>query len=201
MAALCSCSCGHDSCLSNPCQHNGGCINTGDDAYACSCDLAHWAGANCEQDVDECLSDNGGCGAALCHDTPGASRCGLDTCASGPCQVSLFLPLSFITALCGALLDFFQTPVQLLLIVALIYSCTHFIKMYVCDLHSDKHARSTVQNAPTPATTSTGAPALSAGRVATARTMWMTARHSVEMQKDRCTVVRPLTQPWARILC
>jgi hypothetical protein len=99
MAALCSCSCGHDSCLSNPCQHNGGCINTGDDAYACSCDLAHWAGANCEQDVDECLSDNGGCGAALCHDTPGASRCGLDTCASGPCQASPFFNLFYHSSL------------------------------------------------------------------------------------------------------
>ena len=102
------CSCGHDSCLSTPCQHSGGCTNTGDDAYACNCDTKHWAGANCEDDVDECLIENGGCGLALCHDTPGASRCGLDTCVSSPCQVlgtaaGVYTANRKITACCSAI--------------------------------------------------------------------------------------------------
>lgn len=52
--------CAVDICTSSPCQNAGVCIGTGTGArYICTC-AGGWEGTNCETDVDECSTLNGG---------------------------------------------------------------------------------------------------------------------------------------------
>jgi len=73
--------CDMDECDSNPCKHNGKCID-GKKSYTCECQEG-WNGDNCEKDIDEC-APNGGLGpcknSATCSNTKGSYTC---NCASG----------------------------------------------------------------------------------------------------------------------
>ena len=72
-----------DNCVNQTCSGNGICED-GVDSYTCSC-YAWYAGVNCESDIDECLTDNGGCGDATyysCTNNVGATA----TCS----ELSLF---------------------------------------------------------------------------------------------------------------
>eukprot|EP01052_Picozoa_sp_SAG31_P008962 SAG31_NODE_461_length_15359_cov_8.989253_1_plen_2385_part_10 len=97
------------SCNSAPCQNGGTCISGQRWEYSCACDqrfrgencdlcVRGWEGADCSQEVDECISApcfNGGTcfdsfNAYVCHCPNGFadSRCevNIDDCASMPCN-------------------------------------------------------------------------------------------------------------------
>uniref|UniRef100_A0A3Q2P8N8 Growth arrest specific 6 n=1 Tax=Fundulus heteroclitus TaxID=8078 RepID=A0A3Q2P8N8_FUNHE len=63
-----------DQCSPNPCNPRGTvrCEDKKGD-FHCHC-FTGWTGASCEQDVDECTKDNGGCDH-VCNNTIGSYRC------------------------------------------------------------------------------------------------------------------------------
>jgi hypothetical protein len=70
-----------NECGSEPCQ-NGGFCTPGTRSYSCQCMLG-WSGENCDEDVNECEVDNGGCHAEReCINTDGGSACA-ETCTQG----------------------------------------------------------------------------------------------------------------------
>ncbi|XP_063224864.1 protein crumbs isoform X2 [Bacillus rossius redtenbacheri] len=88
----------HVSCASSPCRHASSCQDL-IDGYTCDC-LPGWAGANCDQELNTCLSkpcyNNGSCvqgpglGSFRCDCTPGFTgptcQHHIDECFSNPCQ-------------------------------------------------------------------------------------------------------------------
>ncbi len=65
---------GKNPCSPNPCMNGGNCVQQGD-AALCAC-AKGYRGDLCELDIDECLDDNGGCGASECINTSGSFKCG-----------------------------------------------------------------------------------------------------------------------------
>jgi len=43
-----------DECQSNPCQHEGECINA-ENSYTCNC-IGGYSGINCQTDIDHCIN-------------------------------------------------------------------------------------------------------------------------------------------------
>jgi hypothetical protein len=71
---------GQDPCSPNPCQH-GSCGRNGA-SYTCDCSGTGYQGTNCEVDVNECATNNGGCDPLTsCTNTAGSRTCG--ACPSG----------------------------------------------------------------------------------------------------------------------
>jgi hypothetical protein len=69
-----------DECAADPCV-NGFCINGRND-YSCDCTGSGYTGTNCETDIDECMTNNGGCDPlTTCVNRPGSVACG--DCPSG----------------------------------------------------------------------------------------------------------------------
>ena len=65
------------------CSNNGTCIDKKDTTAAyCKCDGTGYEGPFCENDINECLTNNGGCHATLgiCTNTVGSFTC---ACISG----------------------------------------------------------------------------------------------------------------------
>jgi len=71
-------SCEYCSCQT--CSENGTCVDTGSN-YTCTCN-SFYTGADCETDIDECATDNGGCGESTCVNNEGTAP----TCS----ELSLF---------------------------------------------------------------------------------------------------------------
>jgi hypothetical protein len=70
-----------NECDLEPCQ-NGGMCTPGTRSYTCQC-MPGWSGENCDEDVDECQVDNGGCSPQReCVNTDGSSTCAA-TCSAG----------------------------------------------------------------------------------------------------------------------
>jgi hypothetical protein len=65
---------GKNPCSPNPCKNGANCVRQGDVAL-CACPTGY-KGELCDIDIDECLADNGGCGASECVNTPGSFKCG-----------------------------------------------------------------------------------------------------------------------------
>ncbi|KAI8515731.1 calcium ion binding, partial [Branchiostoma belcheri] len=65
-----------DHCVLDPCEH-GRCYNRAD-GYDCTC-FSGWTGVNCNQDIDKCTGNNGGCDHN-CVNTAGSYHC---TCRKG----------------------------------------------------------------------------------------------------------------------
>jgi len=63
-----------NSCSPNPCQNGASCARQ-DELALCVCPNGY-RGELCELDVDECLTDNGGCGQAECINLTGTYQCG-----------------------------------------------------------------------------------------------------------------------------
>ena len=59
------------------CSNNGSCIDkTETEAAYCKCDGTGYSGGFCEEDINECLTNNGGCNLnANCANTPGSFNC------------------------------------------------------------------------------------------------------------------------------
>jgi len=79
-------SCEYCSCQT--CSEHGTCVDTGSN-YTCTCN-SFYTGTNCETDIDECATANGGCGEAACVNNEGTAP----TCT----ELSLFnglIPLDF----------------------------------------------------------------------------------------------------------
>ena len=65
-----------DDCIDNPCLNGGVCFDTGVLSYICDCAGTGYDGDTCQNDVDECATNNGGCGSATyttCTNNPGAA--------------------------------------------------------------------------------------------------------------------------------
>jgi len=64
------------------CTNNGKCIDkTETKAAYCNCTGLGFDGNFCENDINECLTNNGGCDSnAICANTPGSYSC---ACKSG----------------------------------------------------------------------------------------------------------------------
>ena len=64
------------------CNNDGVCIDkTGTKAAYCNCSVIGYNGSFCEIDINECLTNNGGCDSnAICTNTPGSFSC---ECKSG----------------------------------------------------------------------------------------------------------------------
>lgn len=84
-------------CLSSPCLHSGTCTKLSNTTYACNCTGTGYNGTRCEQQINACATDNGGCGIGrLCYNTPGVRNCSL--CIPGyngttdctPCNVGYY---------------------------------------------------------------------------------------------------------------
>ena len=71
-------SCEYCSCQT--CSEHGTCVDGGAN-YTCTCN-SFYTGTNCETDIDECATDNGGCGDATCENNEGTAP----TCS----ELSLF---------------------------------------------------------------------------------------------------------------
>lgn len=65
---------GKNACATNPCKNGGTCVNQAN-AAVCAC-AQGYKGELCEIDIDECLDNNGGCGASECVNLPGTFKCG-----------------------------------------------------------------------------------------------------------------------------
>ena len=66
----------NDDCANNPCLNGGVCTDTGVLSYGCDCTGTGYEGDICQNDFDECLTNNGGCGSALytsCTNNAGAA--------------------------------------------------------------------------------------------------------------------------------
>ena len=88
-----------NECLADPCGDNGTCQDLVG-GYSCTCNQG-WSGINCDQDINECLINNGGCHAnARCTNVEGGRTCSCksgyfgngincsdrDECANDPCD-------------------------------------------------------------------------------------------------------------------
>jgi hypothetical protein len=68
-------------CTPDFCVHGGTCSVTGTPAAArCTDCTAGWTGARCNVDINECATNNGGCGSGLCANTQGSYECGAVPC-------------------------------------------------------------------------------------------------------------------------
>lgn len=63
-----------DSCLSQPCGKNAKCNVNAFGNYTCVCNSGH-TGVNCDQDINECIPDNGPCVHGTCVNTNGSFYC------------------------------------------------------------------------------------------------------------------------------
>jgi hypothetical protein len=81
-SAICSCplgyfgpDCSRSACDPNPCKH-GVCAPSYWETVECRCESG-WTGLRCSVDIDECLTDNGGCDERTsCVNVPGGRVCG-----------------------------------------------------------------------------------------------------------------------------
>ena len=84
----------NSSCASGPCNNGGTCVDNGN-SYTCDCTGTGFTGPTCSVDIDECSTNNGGCGSncldmfrtpPTCTCAPGfTSTDGGATCVPGDC--------------------------------------------------------------------------------------------------------------------
>jgi len=91
---LCAIPNANASCANGPCHNGGTCVNNGN-SYTCDCTGTGFTGPTCSVDIDECSTNNGGCGSncldmlrtpPTCTCAPGfTSTDGGATCVPGDC--------------------------------------------------------------------------------------------------------------------